>query len=190
MLDVVFYKREIRLRLIVLKHCIFLIIFLFSSISSWKSAIKIFQYDCGIVYFSVYFCMYFKKSVLLGTDTFILVLSFWYIVPFIILKCLTLSLMVLCASKSVLSEIKIVTSACVRAESLQSCLILCDPVDCSPPGSSVHGIFQARMLEWVAMPSSRGSSRPRDRTHVSYVLLWQVGSLPLMPPGKPSLQCT
>ena len=49
------------------------------------------------------------------------------------------------------------------------CLILCDPMGCSPPGSSFHGILQARMLEWVAMPSSRGSSRPRARTRVSYV---------------------
>ena len=48
----------------------------------------------------------------------------------------------------------------------QSCPTLCDPMDCSPPGSSVHGLLQARTLEWVAMPSSRGSSRPRDRTHV------------------------
>ena len=47
--------------------------------------------------------------------------------------------------------------------------ILCDPMDCSPPGSSVHGILQARILEWVAMPSSRGSSRPRDWTWVSSV---------------------
>ena len=44
---------------------------------------------------------------------------------------------------------------------------LCDPVDCSLPGSSVHGILQARILEWVAMPFSRGSSQPRDRTQVS-----------------------
>ena len=51
----------------------------------------------------------------------------------------------------------------------QSCLTLCDPMDCSPPGFSVHGILQARMLEWVAMPSSRGSSQPRDRTQVSYI---------------------
>ena len=43
-------------------------------------------------------------------------------------------------------------------------LTLCNPMDCSPPGSSVHGILQARMLEWVVMPSSRGSSLPRDRT--------------------------
>ena len=43
------------------------------------------------------------------------------------------------------------------------------PMDCRPPGSSVHGIFQARILEWVAMPSSRGSSRPRDWTPVSWV---------------------
>ena len=46
---------------------------------------------------------------------------------------------------------------------------LCDLVDCSPPGSSVHGILQARILEWVAMPSSRGSSQPRDQTSVSHV---------------------
>ena len=43
---------------------------------------------------------------------------------------------------------------------------ICDPMDRSLPGSSVHGILQARILEWVAMPSSRGSSRPRDRTHI------------------------
>ena len=46
----------------------------------------------------------------------------------------------------------------VPAQSLQSCPTLCDPVDCSPPGSSVHEIFPARILEWVAMPPSRGSS--------------------------------
>ena len=46
---------------------------------------------------------------------------------------------------------------------------LCDPLDCSPPGSSVHGIFQARILEWVAISSSRGSSWPRDWTHISCV---------------------
>ena len=53
------------------------------------------------------------------------------------------------------------------AKSLQSCPTLCNPVNCSPPGSSVHGIFQPRMLEWVAMPFSTGSSQPRDRTQVS-----------------------
>ena len=46
---------------------------------------------------------------------------------------------------------------------------LCDPMDCSPPGSSVHGILQARVLEWVAMPFSRGSSQLRDRTQVSCI---------------------
>ena len=51
----------------------------------------------------------------------------------------------------------------------QSCPTPCDPMDCSPPGSSVHGILQARILEWVAMPSSRGSSQPRDQTHVSCI---------------------
>ena len=45
------------------------------------------------------------------------------------------------------------TYMCVHAKSLQSCLTLCDPMDCSPPGSSVYGILQARILEWVAIPS-------------------------------------
>ena len=47
------------------------------------------------------------------------------------------------------------------------CLTLCNPMDGSPPCYSVHGILQARILEWVAIPFSRGSSQPRDRTHVS-----------------------
>ena len=51
----------------------------------------------------------------------------------------------------------------------QSCLTLCDPVDCSPPGSSVHGILQARILEWLAMSSSTGSSQTRDWTQVSHI---------------------
>ena len=50
---------------------------------------------------------------------------------------------------------------CVCAESLNH-VRLCHPMDCSPPGSSVHGILQARTLEWVAMPSSEGSFQPRD----------------------------
>ena len=61
----------------------------------------------------------------------------------------------------------------------QLCLTLCNPMDCSPSGSLVHGILQARILEWVAMPSSRGSSQPRHRTSVSCLLHWQAGSLPL-----------
>ena len=51
----------------------------------------------------------------------------------------------------------------------QSCRTLCNPVDCNPSGSSVHGNFQARILEWVAIPFSRGSSQPRDRTQVSCI---------------------
>ena len=58
---------------------------------------------------------------------------------------------------------------CMHAKSFQLCTTLCGPMDCSPPGSSVHGILQARILEWAAMPSSRGSSWPRVGTHVCYV---------------------
>ena len=51
----------------------------------------------------------------------------------------------------------------------QLCLTLCLPMDCSPPGSTVHGILQAEILEWVAMPSSRGSSQPRDGAQISHI---------------------
>ena len=58
------------------------------------------------------------------------------------------------------------------------------PMDCSPPGSSVHGILQARILEWVAIPLSRGSSQPKDQTCVSCTVGGFFTSEPL---GKPSL---
>ena len=56
-----------------------------------------------------------------------------------------------------------------KSEVAQLCPTLCHPMDCSPPGSSVHGILQARVLEWVAISSSRGTFQPRDRTQVSCV---------------------
>ena len=59
------------------------------------------------------------------------------------------------------SEVKVLVT--------QSCLTLCSLTDCSPPGSSVHGISQARVLEWVTIPFSRGSSRPRNWTQVSWI---------------------
>ena len=74
---------------------------------------------------------------------------------------------------------------CVRAKLLQWCLILCDPMDCSLPGNSVHGTPQARILDWVAMPSSRGSYRPRDQMGALLCFLhWQADSLPLVPSAK------
>ena len=57
----------------------------------------------------------------------------------------------------------------VKVLTAQLCPTLCDPMDCSPPSSSVFGILQPRILEWVAMPSSRGYCWPRDRTRVSHV---------------------
>ena len=65
----------------------------------------------------------------------------------------------------------------LKCEVAQSCSTLCDPMDCSPSGSSVHGILQARILEWVAISFSRGSSQPRDRIQVSRIagrrfILW------------------
>ena len=75
----------------------------------------------------------------------------------------------------------------MHAKSLQLYQTLGYPVDCSPPYSFVHGILQARILEWVVISSSRGSSWPRDQTCLSCLLHWQAGSLPLVSPGK--LQC-
>ena len=65
--------------------------------------------------------------------------------------------------------IRLFLASAAAAELLQSCLTLCDPEDSSPPGSSVRGIFQARILEWIDVPSSKGSSQPRDQTWVSYI---------------------
>ena len=60
-------------------------------------------------------------------------------------------------------------SVCMHAKLLQLCSTLCNPVDCSLLGFSVHGVIQARILEWVAMPSSKGSSQPRNQAFISYV---------------------
>ena len=85
----------------------------------------------------------------------------------------------------------------MHAQSLQSCLTLCDPMNCSRSGSSVYGILQARIREWVAMLSFRGSWSHRNwrdwshnltqglKPHLLCLLHWRVGSLPLAPPGKP-----
>ena len=70
--------------------------------------------------------------------------------PRVMSSCLFLPCNVMCVSHSVVSD-------------------SCDPMDCSPPDSSVHGILQARILEWIAISFSRGSSQPRDRTHISCV---------------------
>ena len=67
------------------------------------------------------------------------------------------------------SNLYIHMCACVHAKLLQLCLTLCDSMDCSLPGSSVYGILQARILEWVAMPSFRGSSQSRDWIQVSCI---------------------
>ena len=72
----------------------------------------------------------------------------------------------------------------VESEVAQLCRTLCDLMDYSLLGSSVHEILQTRILEWVAMPFSRGSSQPRSRCLLC-LPHWQAGSLPLMPPGKP-----
>ena len=70
----------------------------------------------------------------------------------------------------------------MKVKVAQSCLTFCDPMDRSIPGFSVLGILQARILKWVAVPFSRGSSQPRYQTQVSCI---EGDSLPSEPPGKP-----
>ena len=79
-----------------------------------------------------------------------------------------------------------VTSVCACMLSLQSSPTLCEPADSSPPGPSARGILQARILEWVAMLSSRELFPTQGlNPHLLCLLHWQVGSLLLAPPGKP-----
>ena len=78
---------------------------------------------------------------------------------------------------------RIVSIMYVRAQSLQSCPTLNSTGRISP-FSSIHGIFPAKTLEWVAMPSSRGSSRPRDRTHISYISCIAGRFFTSEPPGE------
>ena len=82
----------------------------------------------------------------------------------------------------VFMQVSLHRHACMCAKSLQVCPALCDSIDCSPPGSSDHGILHTRLPEWVAMPSSRGSSQHRDQTLISSVsrrgrqVLYHLGS--------------
>ena len=74
---------------------------------------------------------------------------------------------------------------CLNHIDAQSCLTLCNPLDYSLPGSSGHRIFQARILEWVAISSSRGSSLPKDRILVSCISCIAGVFFTVAPPGKP-----
>ena len=76
--------------------------------------------------------------------------------------------------------------AAAASKLLQSSLSLCDPINYRLPGSSVHGILQARTLEWVAIPFSRGIFLTQGlNLHLLHLLPWQAGSLLLLPPGEP-----
>ena len=79
-----------------------------------------------------------------------------------------------------------VPPCCMHAKLLESCLTLCSPTDCSPPGSSVHGILQARILEWVSISFSRGSSCSRGWTHCPMSPASASDSLPLSHLGSPT----
>ena len=83
-----------------------------------------------------------------------------------------------------LSDVSSAWLSCMHAKLLQLYLTLLDPIDCSLPGFSVHGILQARILEWFAMPSSRGSSWPKDQTCISCYSYIAGEFFTTEPPGK------
>ena len=104
-----------------------------------------------------------RFSVLLGVNKNVAIASLWVGISQAI---------------SLLSGFNDLCKRCVLCLVAQSCLAHCDPLDCSLPGSCVCGVLQARILEWFAMPSSRGSSQPRSPA-------LRVDSLSPEPPGKP-----
>ena len=83
------------------------------------------------------------------------------------LFCLQFTVSFLCNIQSTIKPIRVCTCSIAP-----SCLILCDPMNCSPSGSSVHGILQARTLKWTAISSFSESSQPSDRTRVSCIRGW------------------
>ena len=90
------------------------------------------------------------------------------------------------SSSEITNPTSFTVSYYLRAKLLQWCPTLCGLMDCGLPGPSVHEIFQARILGWVARISSRGSSQWKDWTaSLKCFLLWQTSSLPLAPLGKP-----
>ena len=118
-----------------------------------------------------------KASILQHSAFFMVQLSHQYMITgkAIALTRLTFVGKVMSLFFNMLSRLVMLVICCLAflprsgSEVTQSCLTLCDPVDCSPPGSSIHEILQARILEWVAISFSRGSSRPKDRTQVSCI---------------------
>ena len=81
-------------------------------------------------------------------------------------------------------SVDVCVCVCVRSVA-QSCSTLCNPMDYSPPGSSVHGIFQARILEWVAISSFRDLPNPGIKPVSCYLLYWEADSLPPHHLGSP-----
>ena len=106
--------------------------------------------------------------------------SLWaYILALSVIKCMSLSNFLNCLTNISLSvkyewslQVIIVRKSKLKVKVwvIQSCPTLCDLMDCSPPGPSVHRIFQTRILEWVSISFSRGSSWPRDQTRGSIML--------------------
>ena len=123
------------------------------------------------------FCQFQEHSKVTVTHTFFF--SLFSLISYCKILCIAP-----CAIQQILVDYLFYIWVC--AKPLQSYLTLCNPMDCNPPASSVHGILQARILEGFATPFSRGSSQPRDQTHISLGLLHcqEVSLLPA-PPGKP-----
>ena len=122
------------------------------------------------------------NSCLVGTSP-LLVTELWFSREILFSSVGRTSVMCYKCLKGIIVGRIFISSSAATVHLLLSCPTLCDPLDCSPPGSFVHGILQARTLEWVAISFSRGSSPPRDWTPISCL----AGRFfTTEPPGKPS----
>ena len=160
----------------------------------------VFKFDINVIIRHTLFCVWlllqsvmFVISIMLFRSLIILIAIYFSIVKigqsllitvtitghtvFSNLRVLWLKFLCVCVSSMYISN----------AKSVQSCPALCNPMDCSLPVSFVHGIFLARILEWVAISSSLGSSQHRNWSHVSCVFHWKVDSLPMSHRGSPKL---
>ena len=112
------------------------------------------------------FCSYIENSMVILLFIFIFTYLFSHTILNVFKGCIRVGrlLLPMIYAFKILMKVEILVT--------QSCLSLCNPIDCSLPGSSVRGILQARILEWISIPLSRGSSLPRDRAWLSFIAGW------------------
>ena len=161
----------------VLTSTIVFLLFCMPGLHGIEDLLKFPQVDCYFVYsfHSVSIILYSKAMFWYLPWILISVISLLRAYHCIIMKISSLTKLAHLSLKSAFCNLAIAIAALIVRIHIRACLlshfshVQLFAVDCNQPGSSVHGILQARILEWIAIPSSRRSSWPRDWTHISYV---------------------